>query len=438
MKVRITMVGTGYVGLVSGACFAELGHDVICVDKDERKIGMLRKGRMPIYEPGLDQLVERNVKQGRLRFSTDVAESVKDRDAVFIAVGTPTEAGSDRADLKYVYAAAAEIAAATTGFTVIVTKSTVPVGTNGQVFDIAAQNVTNGARIAVASNPEFLREGAAIKDFLEPDRVVVGVADPDARNVMENIYSPLLMNGNVPFVVTGIQTAELIKYAANAFLAVKISFINEMANLCEKVDASVEEVARGIGLDKRIGPAFLNTGPGWGGSCFPKDTRALLATAVDTGVESLIVSAAVEANTRRKEDMAERVATAVGGDVKGKKIAVLGVTFKGQTDDMRESTSLVVLPALQARGAKIVAFDPSEPHEAGNLLPGVTMAATPREAAEGADVLVILTDWMVFKTYDFSEIASVMASPVLVDLRNLLNAAEAQRSGFAKYISLGR
>lgn len=437
MKVRITMVGTGYVGLVSGACFAELGHDVICVDKNERKIQMLLEGRMPIYEPGLDELVERNVKAGRLSFSTNVAEGVKDRDAVFIAVGTPTEAGSDRADLKYVYAAAAEIAAAATGFTVIVTKSTVPVGTNGQVFDIAEKNVTEGARIAVASNPEFLREGAAIKDFLEPDRIVVGVSDADARDVMEQIYSPLL-SGTVPFVVTGIQTAELIKYAANAFLAVKISFINEMANLCEAVDANVEEVARGIGLDRRIGPAFLNTGPGWGGSCFPKDTRALLATAADAGVKSLIVSSAVDANNHRKFDMVARIVQAAGGDVKSKKIAVLGLTFKGQTDDMRESTSLVVLPSLLAKGAEVVAFDPSEPHEAEVLLSGVRMAASPVEAATGADILVILTDWMVFKTYDYREIAAVMKSPVLVDLRNLLSAVDAKKNGFSHYVSLGR
>lgn len=438
MKVRITMVGTGYVGLVSGACFAELGHDVICVDKDQRKIDMLLSGKMPIYEPGLDELVGRNVKAGRLSFSTDVPASVKDRDAVFIAVGTPTEAGSDRADLKYVYAAAAEIAQAATGFTVIVTKSTVPVGTNGQVYEIAQANLSGDARIAVASNPEFLREGAAIKDFLEPDRIVVGIDDEDAKSVMEGIYGPLLLHGNVPFVTTGIQTAELIKYAANAFLAVKISFINEMANLCEAVGANVEEVARGIGLDRRIGPSFLNTGPGWGGSCFPKDTRALLATAADAGVKSLIVSSAVDANNHRKTDMIAKVVRALGGDVKGKKIAVMGLTFKGQTDDMREATSLVVLPALQARGASVVAFDPSNPHEAEKLLPGVKLAASAKEAAEGADVLVILTDWMVFKTYDFKAISSVMAHPVMVDLRNLVSASEAKRSGFAQYISLGR
>lgn len=438
MTVRITMVGTGYVGLVSGACFAELGHDVICVDKDEKKIQMLLEGRMPIYEPGLDELVERNVKVGRLSFATDVAASVKDRDAVFVAVGTPTEQGSDRADLKYVYAAAAEIAAAATGFTVIVTKSTVPVGTNNQVLDIAQQNVTESGRIAVASNPEFLREGAAIKDFLEPDRIVVGVSDPEARDVMERIYSPLMISSIVPLVVTGIETAELIKYAANAFLAVKISFINEMANLCEVVGANVAEVAHGIGLDRRIGPAFLNTGPGWGGSCFPKDTRALLATAADAGVKSLVVSSAVDANNHRKSDMVARVVRALGGDVKGRKIAVLGLTFKGQTDDMRESTSLVVLPALQARGAEIIAFDPSDPHDAPRLLPGVKLAKTPVEAATGADLLVILTDWMVFKTYDFRQIATVMASPVMVDMRNLLNAAEAKKFGFQHYVSLGR
>ncbi|ACM36074.1 MULTISPECIES: UDP-glucose dehydrogenase family protein [Rhizobium/Agrobacterium group] len=438
MNVRITMVGTGYVGLVSGACFAELGHDVICVDKDPRKIEMLHQGKMPIYEPGLDELVQRNVAAGRITFTTDLAASVKDRDAVFIAVGTPTEAGSDRADLKYVFAAAAEIAKAVTGFTVIVTKSTVPVGTNRQVFDIAKANAAPDVRIAVASNPEFLREGAAIKDFLEPDRIVVGVDTPQSGEVMERIYAPLLLNGNVPFFSTGIETAELIKYAANAFLAVKISFINEMANLCEAVGATVEDVAHGIGLDKRIGRAFLNTGPGWGGSCFPKDTRALLATAADAGIDSLVVSSAVNANNQRKADMVTKVIEAAGGDVEGKKIAVLGVTFKGQTDDMRESTSLVMLPALQAKGAKVAAFDPSSPHDAASQLPGVEMTKTAKEAATGADVLVILTDWMVFKTYNFKEIASVMASPVLVDLRNMFNANEAQKNGFSHYVSLGR
>ncbi|MBB4007438.1 UDP-glucose dehydrogenase family protein [Allorhizobium taibaishanense] len=438
MNVRITMVGTGYVGLVTGACFAELGHDVICVDKDERKIDMLRQGKMPIYEPGLDELVQRNVVAGRISFSTDLSESVKDRDAVFIAVGTPTEAGSDRADLKYVFAAAAQIATAVTGFTVIVTKSTVPVGTNRQVFDIAKANLNPEAEIAVASNPEFLREGAAIKDFLEPDRIVVGVDTPQAAEVMERIYAPLLLNGQVPFLTMGIETAELVKYAANAFLAVKISFINEMANLCEAVGATVEDVAHGIGLDKRIGRAFLNTGPGWGGSCFPKDTRALLATASDAGVKSLVVSSAVDVNNQRKTDMVSRVLNAADGDVKGKKIAVLGVTFKGQTDDMRDSTSLILLPALQEKGATVVAFDPSNPHEAAALLPGVEMTRTAREAATGADVLVILTDWMVFKTYNFKEIASVMATPVMVDLRNMFSAAQAQKNGFINYISLGR
>jgi UDPglucose 6-dehydrogenase len=432
------MVGTGYVGLVSGACFAELGHEVICVDKDESKIAMLRAGKMPIYEPGLDELVQRNVQAGRISFSTDVAASVKDRDAIFIAVGTPTENGTGRADLKYVYAAAAEIAQATTGFTVIVTKSTVPVGTNSRVFEIAQQNVSADARIAVASNPEFLREGAAIKDFLEPDRVVVGVEDPEAAEMMERIYAPLLMQGKQPYFKTGIQTAELIKYAANAFLAVKISFIDEIANLCEAVGANVDDVARGLGFDKRIGQGFLNTGPGWGGSCFPKDTRALIATASDADVRSMVVSAAVEANIKRKMDMVGKIVGAAGGDVKGKKIAVLGVTFKGQTDDMRESTSLVVLPALQDMGAEIVAYDPSNPHEAATLLPGVTMVQSPKDAASGADILVILTDWMIFKAYDFKAIAAVMASPVLVDLRNMLNAKEAQKSGFTHYVSLGR
>lgn len=438
MSVKITMVGTGYVGLVSGACFADLGHDVICVDKDERKIRLLLEGKMPIYEPGLDELVHRNVEAGRLRFSTDVAASVKDREAVFIAVGTPTENGSDRADLKYVYAAAEEIAQTATGFTVVVTKSTVPVGTNAQVFDISEKNVSSGARIAVASNPEFLREGAAINDFLEPDRIVVGVEDDEAKAVMRRIYAPLLLHGNVPLLLTGIQTAELIKYAANAFLAVKISFIDEMANLCEAVGGNVEEVARGIGLDKRIGPAFLNTGPGWGGSCFPKDTRALLATATDAGVPSRIVLSAIDANSARKIGMVDRIAIACGGELRGKRIGVLGLTFKGQTDDMRESTSLVVLPELLRRGAKLTAYDPSNPHEAQHYLPEVEMVHTAKGAAEGADALVILTDWMVFKTYDLKELSSVMTSPNMIDLRNLFDETEAAAGGFVKYSSLGR
>ena len=432
------MIGTGYVGLVSGACFAELGHDVICVDKNHGKIQTLLDGEMPIYEPGLDELVQRNVKAGRLTFTTDVSGSVKDRDAVFIAVGTPTEPGTDRADLKYVYAAAEEIAASVTGFTVIVTKSTVPVGTNKRVLEIAQQSCRGEARIAIASNPEFLREGAAVNDFLEPDRVVVGLNDPDAAVVMEKIYAPLLLRDDVPYVQTGVETAELIKYAANAFLAVKITFINEMANLCETVEANVEEVARGIGLDKRIGPAFLKTGPGWGGSCFPKDTLALLATAKELGEDCLIVDAAVQANNNRKVDMVEKILQAMGGDVQGKKIGVLGVTFKGQTDDMRESTSLVVLPELQARGAKIEAFDPSEPKDAASLLPGVHMVASAADAARGADALVILTDWLVFKTYDYGGLAAAMASPFLVDLRNLLSREEATAAGFTNYVSLGR
>ncbi len=435
---RITIVGTGYVGLVSGACFAEIGHDVVCVDKDARKIGMLKGGLIPIYEPGLEELVGRNVAAGRLRFSTELPESVADRDAVFIAVGTPTEPGSDRADLRYVYAAAAEIAAAVTGFTVIVTKSTVPVGTNARVLEIAQQNLAAGARVAVASNPEFLREGAAIGDFLEPDRVVVGVSDPVASIVMRAIYAPLTGSGAVPFVETGLATAELVKYAANAFLAVKISYINEIADLCEAVDADVGEVARGIGLDRRIGPAFLSTGPGWGGSCFPKDTRALLATASEMDVRAHIVTAAVRANDERKADMVTRIADAVGGDLRDKTIAVLGVTFKGQTDDMRESTSLIVLPALIAEGARVVAFDPSRPHEAGKLLPGVEMADDAATAAQGAHALVILTDWAEFRSYDYAALAGTMASPVLVDLRNMLDAAEATASGFRRYVALGR
>jgi UDPglucose 6-dehydrogenase len=438
MSVKIAIVGTGYVGLVTGACFAEVGHEVICVDNDARKIRLLAEGRIPIYEPGLDELVRRNMESGRLSASTDIKASVKDCDAVFIAVGTPTEAGTDRADLRYVHAAAAEIARAVTGFTVVVTKSTVPVGTNNQVFEICQQHISPGAEIAVASNPEFLREGAAIKDFLEPDRVVIGVSSPRARDVMGRIYAPLLLHNNVPLVTTTIETAELLKYAANAFLAVKISFIDEMANLCEAVGANVEDVARGIGLDKRIGPAFLNTGPGWGGSCFPKDTRALLATANDAGVDCLIVDSAVRANASRKVDMVDRIVQAVGGSVSGRKITVLGVTFKGQTDDMRESTSLVVIPALQERGAEVTVFDPSFAGKQMAELPGVRLAETAFDGARDADALVILADWMVFKTYDLKKLADVMASKTLVDLRNLFTREDAAKGGFSTYVSLGR
>ncbi|MCA0401789.1 MAG: UDP-glucose/GDP-mannose dehydrogenase family protein [Proteobacteria bacterium] len=437
MTVRIAIIGTGYVGLVSGACFAELGHDVVCVDKVASKIDMLNSGGIPIYEPGLEEIVRRNSAAGRLRFTTSVTEAVQRCDAVFIAVGTPTKSDSDHADLSYVYAAAEEIAKSITGFTVVVSKSTVPVGTNRRVLEICRANIGENAQVAVASNPEFLREGAAINDFMCPDRIVVGADDQRAQEVMERIYSPLTISRNVPLISTSTETAELTKYAANAFLAAKISFINEMADLCEAVGANINDVSLGIGLDSRIGRRFLNTGPGWGGSCFPKDTRALLATAEQNNVNCKIVQAALEANEDRKRLMIEKVIHACGGAVNGKRIAVFGLTFKGQTDDMRESTSLVLLPALAQLGAQICAFDPSDPHEASELIGNINTCKTPEQAAEGADLLVILTDWMIFKTYDLKQLAAQMRRAHMLDLRNMYSSTEALAAGFTNYTGLG-
>lgn len=438
MRTTITVIGTGYVGLVSGACFAELGHDVICVDKDADKIALLQAGSIPIFEPGLAEIVRANVLAGRLRFSLDVAGSVQDRQAVFIAVGTPMQAQSDKADLSYVYAAAAEIARSVSGFTVVVSKSTVPVGTNARVQEICGEHVSPGAQIAVVSNPEFLREGAAISDFMQPDRVIIGVEDPRAAEVMRQIYAPLVKNRGVPVVETDLATAELIKYAANAFLAVKISFINEMSDLCEKLGAQVTDVSRGLGLDRRIGAAFLAPGPAWGGSCFPKDTRALLASAADLAMPCQVVEAAVAANEARKRDMLARIRAACGGEVRGKRIGVLGLTFKGQTDDMRESISLSVLPALVAEGADVRAFDPAASRaEVARLLPGVAHLAEALAVAEQADLLVVLTDWMIFKTYRLTDFAARMQRAHLVDLRNLYDAADAVQSGFVRYEGLG-
>ncbi|MEO0635323.1 MAG: UDP-glucose/GDP-mannose dehydrogenase family protein [Pseudomonadota bacterium] len=447
MSMDITIIGTGYVGLVSGACLAALGHNVICVDKDQRKIDMLHDGDIPIYEPGLADLVQKNVRDGRLGFSMDVTTSCKNRDAVFIAVGTPTAPGSDTADLHYVRAAVQEVARAVTGFTVIVTKSTVPVGTNADMFQVAMSELPMHADIAVASNPEFLREGAAIDDFMQPDRIVVGTEDERAARVMRNIYAPLtepmLAGGaGAPLLETGLETAELIKYAANAFLAVKISYINEIANLCERVGADVDQVADGMGMDARIGRAFLNTGPGWGGSCFPKDTRALAATAQQHGSHVAIVNAAIAVNDARKDDMVERIVAACGGSVAGKTIGVLGLTFKGQTDDMREATSLVVLPELVRMGARVKAYDPSMRvpghHEANDLLPQIIMSDTPQDAARLADVLVVMTDWQEFKAYDLTTFARCMRRPMMVDLRNLMDGEAALDAGFTAYHGLGR
>jgi UDPglucose 6-dehydrogenase len=434
--MRVAMIGTGYVGLVSGACFADFGHVVTCIDKDPRKIERLERGEIPIFEPGLDDLVARNVREGRLFFTLDGAQAIKDADAVFIAVGTPTRRGDGHADLSYVYAAAEEIAGLIDGFTVVVTKSTVPVGTGDEVEAII-KKVRPDAQFAVVSNPEFLREGAAIEDFKRPDRVVVGTDDERAQAVMRDLYRPLSLN-ETPIVFTGRRTSELIKYAANAFLAMKITFINEMADLCEKVGADVQSVAKGIGLDKRIGGKFLNAGPGYGGSCFPKDTIALVKTAQQYGAPTRLIETTVEVNDARKKAMATKVAEAIGStDLAGKTIGVLGVTFKPNTDDMRDAPSLDILPALQAMGAQVQAFDPEGAKEAAHMLDGVDFKTGAYEAAEGADALVILTEWDQFRALDLDRVKLLMKAPVVVDLRNVYKPAEMVRHGFT-YASIGR
>ena len=434
--MRITMIGTGYVGLVSGACFSDFGHEVVCVDKDARKIELLHQNVMPIYEPGLADLVSSNVRAGRLSFTTDIAEGVKGADAVFIAVGTPSRRGDGHADLSYVFAAAREIAQHITGPCVIVTKSTVPVGTGDEVERIIAEVAPNsGAR--VASNPEFLREGAAIEDFKRPDRVVVGTEDEEARQVLRDIYRPLSLNEAAPILFTGRRTAELIKYAANAFLAVKITFINEIADLCEQVGADVQEVARGIGSDNRIGPKFLHAGPGYGGSCFPKDTLALLKTADDNDTPLRIVEATVQVNDSRKRAMGRKVIRAMGGDVRGKTVALLGLTFKPNTDDMRDAPSLAIIQALQDAGAKVRAYDPEGVEQAERLLNNVEFCPSPYVAAEGADALVIVTEWDEFRALDLQRMAQILNQPVLVDLRNIYPLAEAERAGFTTF-GIGR
>ena len=432
--MRIAMIGTGYVGLVSGACFADFGHIVCCIDKDAPKIARLKSGEIPIFEPGLEPIVASNVKAGRLTFSVDAAEAISGADAVFIAVGTPSRRGDGHADLSYVYTAAEEIAGLIDGFTVIVTKSTVPVGT-GDEIDAIIRKVRPDADYAVVSNPEFLREGAAIEDFKRPDRVVVGLDDERAREVMRELYRPLSLN-ETPMVFTGRRTSELIKYAANAFLAMKITFINEVADLCEAVGADVQQVARGIGLDGRIGGKFHNAGPGYGGSCFPKDTNALVRTASDAGAPLRLIETTVAVNAARKKAMAERIAAAMGGDVSGKTIGILGLTFKPNTDDMRDAPSLDIVPALQAKGAKIQAFDP-EGHEAIKLLPGVEMRAGPYEVAQGADALVFLTEWDQFRALDFTRIGQAMRGNVVVDLRNIYKPADMAEQGM-DYQGIGR
>ncbi len=437
MTVRIAIVGTGYVGLVTGACLAELGHDVICVDNDQRKIDALNEGRIPIYEPGLDVLVACNVEARRLHFSLDLPGSVSGREAVFIAVGTPTHSDTDRADLRFVVAVAEQIAASIDQFTVVVTKSTVPVGTNRQVQAIVERCIKPGMIAAVASNPEFLREGSAIEDFMHPDRIVFGTESEQAAAVMRRIYAPLEQAGH-KVMSTAIETAEVIKYAANAFLAVKVSYINEMADLCEAVGADVEHVAAGIGLDRRIGRAFLKAGPGWGGSCFPKDTRALKAIACQHVVPMRIVDAAIEANTRRKDLVLQKIEVACGGSVMGKRLAVFGLTFKGETDDVRESPSIGLIRALAERGAKVRAYDPSQPAEAAQLLPNIGMSATPLGAIKSADALLILTDWRHFVDCDLGELAAYMADPVMIDMRNLFDEKTVRGQGFRHYARVGR
>ncbi|TNE42892.1 MAG: UDP-glucose/GDP-mannose dehydrogenase family protein [Sphingomonadales bacterium] len=433
--MRVTMIGSGYVGLVSGACFADFGHDVICVDKDERKIEALLAGRMPIYEPGLDHLVATNVAAGRLRFTTDLPDAVKDADAVFIAVGTPSRRGDGHADLSYVYAAAQEVAQSLTGFTVIVDKSTVPVGTGDEVERIVRE-ANPDADFAVISNPEFLREGAAIDDFKRPDRIVIGGDDPRGLEVMREIYRPLHINKS-PIVEMSRRGAELTKYAANAFLATKITFINEIADLCEKVGADVQDVSRGIGLDNRIGAKFLHAGPGYGGSCFPKDTLALLKTAQDYEAPQRIVEAVVAVNDNRKRAMGRKVIQACGGDVRGKTIALLGLTFKPNTDDMRDSPAIAVVQTLQDAGATIRAYDPEGMEQAKLVLDNVTYCTGPYEAMDGADALAIVTEWDAFRALDLNRAKSLLTAPVLVDLRNIYPRETAEKAGF-QYGAVGR
>ena len=432
--MRIAMIGTGYVGLVSGACFADFGHRVCCIDKDVAKIDGLNDGVMPIWEPGLEALVKANVQRGRLAFAKDLGENVRNADAVFIAVGTPARRGDGHADLTFVFDAVREVAKAIRPGTVVVTKSTVPVGTGDRIEEILhEEGVTD---VSVASNPEFLREGAAIADFKHPDRIVVGAEDDRAQEVLKEIYRPLFLN-RAPILFTGRRTAELTKYAANAFLAVKSSFINEIADLCEAVDADVQDVARGIGLDNRIGPKFLHAGPGYGGSCFPKDTLALLQTADKFGVDQRIVRTTVEVNDDRKAHMVDRIAAAVGEDLTGKRVAVLGLAFKPNTDDMREAPSIPLVNGLIERGAEVSAFDPVAREQAEKILKGIEFASDAYEAAAGADALVIVTEWDEFRALDLEKIAEALRGKVLVDLRNVYDRVEAEEAGLA-YYGIGR
>jgi UDPglucose 6-dehydrogenase len=433
--MRIAVIGTGYVGLVSGACFSEFGVDVVCVDKDAGKIARLKGGEIPIYEPGLEALVESNVKAGRLSFTTELSAAVAGADAVFIAVGTPSRRGDGHADLSYVFAAAEEIAQALTGYAVIVTKSTVPVGTGRKVQAIVKKTRPE-AQFDVVSNPEFLREGSAIGDFMRPDRVVIGAETERAREIMQALYRPLYLI-ETPIVFTAIETAELIKYAANSFLAAKITFINEIADLCEKLGADVQDVAKGIGLDGRIGKKFLHAGPGYGGSCFPKDCLALVKTAQDAGSPVSIIETVVKVNEARKRQMAERIVAACGGSVEGKTLAVLGLTFKPNTDDMRDSPSLAIVPALIEAGATIRAYDPEGMDEARKLLPDLVYCDSAYETMGGADALVLITEWNEFRALDLGRVKKLLKAPVIVDLRNIYKPEEMKEAGFT-YASIGR
>ncbi|MFN3990547.1 MAG: UDP-glucose dehydrogenase family protein [Erythrobacter sp.] len=435
--MKIAMVGSGYVGLVSGACFADFGHEVVCIDKDERKIALLQQGVMPIYEPGLDALVESNVKAGRLSFTTSLAEGIKGASAIFIAVGTPSRRGDGHADLTYVYAVAREVGESLANDAVIVTKSTVPVGTGDEVERIIAESGTPH-RFAVVSNPEFLREGAAIGDFKRPDRIVIGAEDEFGRAIMREVYRPLFLNES-PILFTSRRSSELIKYAANAFLATKITFINEMADLCEKVGADVQDVSRGIGMDGRIGAKFLHAGPGYGGSCFPKDTLALLKTAEDYDSPTRIVEAVVKVNESRKRAMGRKVVDALGGAdaARGKKVALLGLTFKPNTDDMRDSPSIAIALTLKDAGVDVTAYDPEGMEQAAPLMPDVVMCDDPYAAIAGADAVVIVTEWDAFRALDLERVKELAKAPVLVDLRNIYSPKDVRAAGFT-YVSVGR
>ena len=434
--MKIAMIGTGYVGLVSGVCFSDFGHEVVCVDKNPDKIARLQAGEVPIFEPGLEDLMAKNVAAGRLAFTLDLAEAVAGAEAVFIAVGTPTRRGDGHADLTYVMQAAAEIGTALTGYAVIVTKSTVPVGTNRKVGE-AVRAANPKAHYDVASNPEFLREGAAIDDFMRPDRVVVGVESKKARKVMSDIYRPLFLR-EFPVVFTGLESAEMIKYAANAFLATKITFINEIASLCERVGADIKDVAKGMGLDGRIGNKFLHAGPGYGGSCFPKDTKALARIGQDHGIPMQITETVIKVNEEIKRRMLDKIVGLCDDQLNGKTIAVLGVTFKPNTDDMREAPSLTIIPALVGAGAKVRVCDPQGKREGEALLPGVRWVENAYQATQSADLVVILTEWNEFRALDLDRIARKMTTARMADLRNIYSSEEVLESGFEKYVGVGR